>query len=281
MPGDGEGALVPAPAERPQVITGADRLALERAVGLLERPNLMARLANLVGEPVEKLIDALPARATGRLHEVVRGALRRLLDVAVRTLDEEPRPPARLRHKLATGASGAIGGFFGGAALAVELPVTTSIMLRSIADIARAEGEDLRFLEPRLACLEVFALGGRSVDDEGAETGYYAVRAALARAVNDAARYIAERGLTTEGAPVVARLIGQIASRFGVVVSEKLAAQAVPVVGAIGGAGVNLLFMNHFQDMAEGHFTVRRLERQYGKTTVQDAYRAIRDAHGR
>lgn len=261
-----------------EVMTDHDRADLERAVLLLERPGLVARLSNLLGEPIEKLVDALPARTSERLHEAVRVALHRLLDVAVRTLDEEPRPPARLRHKVATGVSGAIGGFFGGPTLAVELPITTSIMLRSIADIARAQGEDLGRLEARLACLEVFALGGRAASDEGTETGYYAVRAGLAKAVNDAARYIAERGLTGEGAPVVARLIGQIASRFGVVVSEKLAAQAVPVVGAVGGAGINLLFMDHFQNVAEGHFTVRRLERAYGKTAVQDAYRAICDS---
>jgi hypothetical protein len=39
--------------------------------------------------------------------------------------------------------SGAAGGTFGLAALPVELPVSTTIMLRSIAEIARSEGEDL------------------------------------------------------------------------------------------------------------------------------------------
>jgi hypothetical protein len=49
----------------------------------------------------------------------------------------------------------------------------------------------------------------------------------------------------------------------------------VPVIGAAGGALVNMLFINHFQDMARGHFTVRRLERIYGAHVVGAAYKAL------
>jgi hypothetical protein len=55
-------------------------------------------------------------------------------------------------------------------------------------------------------------------------------------------------------------------------VSEKIVAQSVPVVGAAGGAVINLLFIDHFQDVARGHFIVRRLERTYGAETVKRAY---------
>jgi hypothetical protein len=95
---------------------------------------------------------------------------------------------------------------------------------------------------------------------------------ALARAVTEAAEFIAERGLVREGAPAIVRLIAQIASRFGAAVSEKVAAQAIPVIGAAGGAIVNLMFIDHFQDLARGHFVVRRLERVYGADVVRDAY---------
>jgi hypothetical protein len=50
-----------------------------------------------------------------------------------------------------------------------------------------------------------------------------------------------------------------------VVVSQKLAADVIPVVGALGGAAVNAAFIDHFQMLARGHFTVRRLERIYGE----------------
>jgi hypothetical protein len=75
-----------------------------------------------------------------------------------------------------------------------------------------------------------------------------------------------------EGGPVLVRLLAQIASRFGVVVTQKLAAQAVPLIGALGGAAVNYAFIDHSQEIARAHFTVRRLERRYGKDAVRTAY---------
>src|SRR5205823_14903616 len=102
-----------------------------------------------------------------------------------------------------------------------------------------------------------------------------AARAMLAKSVTEAARYVTERGLIEEGAPILVRFLGQIASRFGVVVSQKVAAQAVPVVGALGGAAVNYAFIAHFQEVARGHFTVRRLERVYGKNLVRTEYERL------
>ena len=66
-----------------------------------------------------------------------------------------------------------------------------------------------------------------------------------------------------------------LVARFGVVVTQKVAAQALPVVGALGGAAVNYAFIEHFQDVARGHFTVRRLERIYGKDLVRQEYERI------
>jgi hypothetical protein len=59
------------------------------------------------------------------------------------------------------------------------------------------------------------------------------------------------------------------------VVTQKLAAQAIPLVGALGGAAVNYAFIEHFQDVARGHFTVRRLERTYGKELVRREYERL------
>ena len=262
------------------VFGDADLDDLEAAVLALENPSLIARITDVIGVPLEQVLDVLPARANVRLQKSARIALEKLLNVSVGTLRRHAdEPSSDLKHKLAGGLSGAVGGFFGMAALAAELPVTTSLILRSIADIARSEGEDLDSLDTKLACLEVFALGGKAATDDAAETGYFAVRAAMAKAMTDAAKHIAERGLTQEGAPVIARFIASIASRFGTVVSEKAAAQAVPVLGAVGGASVNVLFMKHFQDVARGHFVVRRLERRYGQDEVRREYARI--ARGR
>jgi len=255
--------------------TTQDYADLQVAVRLLEEKRFIARLTHYAGQPMEKMLTALPRRATDGVHKVVRVTVTRLLGLALKTMGAKPRTAALRLHKIAGGMSGAVGGAFGLPALALELPVTTAIMLRSIADIARSEGENLASPEGRLACLEVFALGGGREGKEGTDTGYYAVRASLAKALSEAAQHIARKGLTEKGAPVVARFIAQIASRFGALVSEKMAAQAVPVIGAAGGAAINLLFIDHFQDTARGHFIVRRLERAYGKDTVQQAYRQL------
>ncbi|MHC4816392.1 MAG: EcsC family protein, partial [Planctomycetota bacterium] len=77
------------------------------------------------------------------------------------------------------------------------------------------------------------------------------------------------------GAPVIVRLLAQIAARFNTVVGEKIIAQGVPVVGALGGAAINVLFIDHFQDMARGHFIVRRLERGYGEEEIRKRYEQL------
>ena len=178
-------------------------------------------------------------------------------------------------HKVVTAVTGGVGGMFGLVGLAVELPISTTAMLRSIADIARSEGEDLSSPEVRLSCLQVLALGGASTSDDSAETGYFAVRAVFSKTISEMAEVLAERGVARHAAPAFVELAGRLAARFGVTVSEKVAAQAVPVVGALGGATINVMFTDHFQSMARGHFTVRRLERIYGPEVVREAYDAM------
>jgi len=160
-------------------------------------------------------------------------------------------------------------------ALAVELPVSTTIMLRSIADIARSEGEQINDIEAKMACIEVFALGGPARSDDAIESGYFAVRAALSKSIADAAEYVAKKGAIEKGAPALIRFIVKVAQRFSIQVSEKAAAQAIPAIGAVGGAVINTLFIDHFQDMARGHFIVRRLERKYGPEQVKTLYNEI------
>lgn len=249
-----------------------DLAALRAARTILERPSLAARLSDAVGAPLERGFALLPERWADLVQAAVQKSLEAALEVAVTSLGRGAGRSRDRWHRWAVAATGAGGGAFGLAGLVVELPVSTTLMLRSIADIARSEGEDLETFEARLACLEVFAFGGRSGADNAAETGYFAVRSALAGTVAEAARFLAERGLTEKGAPVLVRLIAAIGSRFGVVVSEKVAAMAIPAIGAVGGALLNTIFISHFQDMARGHFTIRRLERKYGPEEVRQAY---------
>ena len=108
----------------------------------------------------------------------------------------------------------------------------------------------------------MFALGGLKGEADAANSGYFAVRGLLAKSVAEAARFIVDRGAVAECGPVLVRLLAQIASRFGVVVTQK----------------VNYAFIDHFQEFARAHFTVRRLERRYGKDAVRIAYDKLSSA---
>ncbi len=255
-----------------QTMTDADLAELLYAKTLLENPGLAARISNAIGTPIEKGLSMLPEGANHIIVTTTRKALEMGLDVAMSTLNEQPQHSANGWHKAFAGLSGAAGGMFGLPALAIELPVSTTIILRSIAAIARSEGENIKSPETRLACLEVFALGGASGSDDAVESGYFAVRAALAKSLSEAAQYIAANGVAQKTAPPLVRLLTQIAARFGVPVTQKAVAQSLPVVGAAGGALINTLFMDHFQNMSRGHFIVRRLERTYGVAVVKVAY---------
>ena len=258
-------------------LSQAELEELRRAKALLENPGIAARLADLVGSPIERGMKMLPDKWQRGVHGATETALMKAADVAVRTLGNGRS--TRLRdnfHRLAVAASGAAGGAFGLPALALELPVSTTLMLRSIADIAAAEGEDPRAIETKLACLMVFALGSaRDKSDDAAESGYFAARSALATAVSEAAKHLAQKGLGKGVAPPLVRLITLIGARFGIVVSEKAAAQAIPILGAAGGALINTVFIGHYQDMARGHFVVRRLERVHGAEAVRVAYESL------
>ncbi len=257
-------------------LSSAEIEELRTAKLLLDNPSLAARISNLVGTPIERGFAMLPKSWNQVVNDATRKSLEAALDVAVWTMDHnQPASPSNWWHKLAVGTTGAAGGAFGLPALTVELPISTMIMLRSIADIARSEGEDLNAPDAKLQCVQVLGLGGTSKSDDGADTGYFAARAAMAKAVSDAAAYLAGQSVAQQGAPAIVRLITQVASRFSIVVSQKAAAQAVPVVGAVGGAVINTLFIGHFQDMGKGHFTVRRLERIHGAGVIEPIYRKL------
>ncbi|AUT67256.1 MULTISPECIES: EcsC family protein [Paraburkholderia] len=264
-------------------LSADDLAALRRAKHELESPALAMKLASIVGSPMEKLISRMPSIASDKVNDATQLALRKCLQIALRTLG---RPmagaplgvsdrPSNLLHKFAVATTGAAGGAFGLFALPVELPVTTTLMFRSICDIARSEGEDLTSVDTQLQCLTVLGMGGTSKADDDADYGYFIMRGALAQAVSKASSEIATKGFTTHGSAALLRLLNTIAARFSVQVSEQIAAKSIPAIGAVLGAMVNTVFIDHFQQVAHGHFTVRRLERQYGMDAVQAAYQAI------
>lgn len=264
-----------------------DQQALARAMRELEQTSLAVRLSSLLGQRAGVIGTILPEPVAAVANRAAVLAVRNGLDFALRSLAGKPLKDRRRMHKSLAVFAGAAGGAFGLSSLPVELPVTTTILLRSIADIGRSEGQDLTDPRAALSCLEVFAYGGRAGmnrviavasgrDEEmdlhkGSAVGasYFAIRALLAKSISEAANLLAGRGITRAAAPVMVRLAGQIGSRFGTAVAQKLAAQSIPILGAAGGAAINYAFADHFETIARGHFTILRLERRYGAPIIR------------
>ena len=251
---------------------------LQKAKMILENPGFAIKVAGYLGKPIEFAIDKIDSET---LNQVTSKALGKALDVAIGSLNTGSGTiPSNFKHKLMASGSGAVGGLFGLSALAIELPISTTIMLRSIADIAQSQEHTLSDMETRLACLEVFSLGStKNAADDASESAYFAARATLAfemRAALNSVSHMSSKAiqdaLSRGQMPILIKFINTIASRFGIVVSEKLAAQAVPLIGAAGGVAINLMFIDHFQDMAEGHFIVKRLEKKYGSEKIEMLY---------
>lgn len=239
---------------------------LRAAFAALDTPSLAARLATLAGLPVEALRARLPALLQGGLDGAVRAALSAAMTAALASGPDVT--PARLAsrwfHRGLAAAAGAMGGAFGLPGTLVELPVSTTVLLRQIAAIAAEEGEDLRAPDTAAECLKVFALGGSSPGDDAAESGYFALRLALAEALKGAA-----------GRSILPGFLAAVAARFAGPVGLKLAAQAAPLLGAAAGAAVNLAFLEHFRTLGRGHFVLRRLERSHGPAPIRAAWEAL------
>jgi hypothetical protein len=251
-----------------------DLAELEWAHRHLEHPSLAARLSSVIGVPIEQALHLLPQSWYRRVDEAAERSIKSMLDLTIKSMARiEPDAADDRLHRLLVVGTGAVGGFFGPLMLLAELPVTTALMLRSIADIAHSQGEDMASEETRVACMQVFALGGRTKEDSAADTGYYGLRLTLS--LHFSQRLLQFKAVSKAPVPAGLNLARGIASRFGVVVSDKAAAQLVPVAGAVGGALINLVFMHHFQDIARGHFIVRRLERQHGVDGIRAAYERI------
>jgi hypothetical protein len=169
------------------------------AARYLENSSLLMQMADSVGKPLKWMLKTADKIAPGRVDEAVGAALRTALAVAVRTIPsgtvmtnerevEAIAATPSLLHKFSVALTGSVGGLFGVAGLALELPITTTIMLRSIASIARDFGEDLSTPEGELHCLTVFCLGGPAAKDDALDSAYLAARYGMQEVVAHAAR---------------------------------------------------------------------------------------------
>lgn len=224
--------------------------ATEAALEALARRHAAAnglgmQLLGLVGGSAENLLERLPDGVKDRLEGATRLALERAFDAAQRSRGLVSDRGDWLNTAVTT-AMGAAGGFGGLPTALAELPVTTTVLLRAIQGIAAEHGFDPNEEEVRLDCIRVFAAAGPLADDDAADLGFLAAR------------------VTITGQSLQA-LIARVAPRLSVVLGQKLAAQAAPLIGAVAGAATNYVFTSYYQEMARVHFGLRRLAAESGE----------------
>ncbi|MDN3491503.1 EcsC family protein [Winogradskyella bathintestinalis] len=267
-----------------------DKDALMQAKSSMQNLGWAIRNVNKIGSTVETGINYVPENVLVKVQKITESVLLKIIKANLLTIqkDKKFKKPSKVTYKSIVTGTGAVSGFFGSstglgtAIFASEVTITTKFLLRTIMDIARSEGEDIYTFEGQMACLQVFALGGDSKDDDGMEMSYYTTRMALNSALNNVSSAGLKMGLESliKGAGVLGsgalgNFISKIATRLSLLISEKFLAQAVPIAGAIGGGGLNYVFVDHFQKMATAHFTIRRLERKYGANEIKLIYENV------
>lgn len=242
------------PANLPPAAQSAiDEIAARhRAAG-----GLMMKLVAAAGGQIENRMDLLPDRVKSRINAATSAALEAAYGLAERSLvggGAGAMGGDRAHLALAT-LTGVLGGLGGLATALAELPVTTAVIFRAIQTIAAGHGFDPADPAVRAECLQVFAAGSPLPGDDGVNTSFLAARVTLT-------------------GPGLQRLIASISPRFAALLGQKLAAQTVPILGAVTGAGVNYTFMDYFQEMAHVRFGLMRLAEAHDKVAVAAAFRA-------
>ncbi|MEI4471531.1 EcsC family protein [Frigidibacter sp. MR17.24] len=234
--------LVPAPADvtDPVVIAALDALARRHRAA----NGMGMQLMGTVGGSAENLLERLPDRVKDRLEGATKLALETAFNAASRSRGVVTDRKDWLNTVIAT-AMGAAGGSGGLATSLAEIPVTTTVLLRAIQGIAAEHGFDPTDEATRFDCIRVFASAGPMAKDDGTDLGFLAAR------------------VTITGTSLHA-LIARVAPQLSLVLGQKLAAQAVPVLGAVAGAAVNYAFTSYYQEMARVQFGLRRLAEDSG-----------------
>lgn len=212
-----------------------DRLARQyRSAG-----GVGVQLLNTLGSGAESLLERLPGPVRDNLQSGTEQALQLAMRAANRSRDAVPDQAAWVNTAVAT-AMGAAGGFGGISTAVVELPATTTLLLRSIQGVARAEGFDPTAQNVQFDCIRVFSAAGPLRKDDGADLGFLATRMAVT-------------------GPALRAAIASVSPKLAAVLGQKLAAQTLPVLGSVAGATTNLVYAKYYQQIASVHFGLRRL----------------------
>lgn len=215
---------------------------------------VLMKAINFVGGQVEDGLKMLPVAARAQIDVAARRALEASYNAASKTRTSYAGSDGI--HKALGALSGALGGLGGLPTALAELPVATTVIFRAVQGVAAHYGEDIQSEQTRLECLAVFGSGGPGTSDDGVDTSFFGARLGLT-------------GAAVHG------LIGKVAPRFATVLSQKLASQSVPILGAAAGAGTNYAFTDYYVQMAHVHFGLRKLARDHGEAAVIDEFHRI------
>lgn len=213
----------------------------------------LTRFVLSLGGKAEAGLAALPEPLRARLIDLARDGLGRSYDLA------QSGPLARIAsartHRALGAASGALGGMGGLASATLEIPFTITLIFSAVQQVAASHGEDPAAAQTRLDCLHVFGSGGPGEADDGIDTAFLGARATLT-------------------GPALQAVIARIAPRVAAVLGQKLAGQAVPLLGAAAGAGTNYAFLRYYTEIAHVHFGLKKLTRQHGVEAILDHFHA-------
>lgn len=248
------------PPDLPDLPAPLDGTARAQIIALAARQRgangVLMRAVTAMGQGVEGGLHSLPAPVRAQINAVAHRALRQSFDLASRSRKGAGGAIGSDQlHKVLGSLSGGLGGLAGLPGALVELPFATTLIFRAVLHVAVSYGEDPQSDETRAQCLAVFSAGGPGAADDGVDTAFIGARLGLS-------------------GPAVNALIARVAPRFAAVLSQKLAAKTVPVLGAVAGAGVNYAFVDYYVSLAHVHFGLRRLARQYDRAAVVDAFHA-------
>ncbi|WP_347266880.1 EcsC family protein [Paracoccus sp. (in: a-proteobacteria)] len=236
---DSRQAVLP-PITDPTVHAEIDRLARR----YLDAGGIGMELVSAIGGRAESLLARLPDAVRAQSDRLTLRALNRAFGAASLSRGWLRERGDGFNRMLST-ASGAVGGLAGIGGAVLELPLTVTLLLRAIMDIAAEHGFEPDSDRIRREALHVFAAAGPLADDDGTDLGLIAAR------------------VTITGTTVQA-LIARVAPRLSVSLAQKLAAQTVPVLGAAAGAAINYSFTRYYQELARVHFGLLRLSQETG-----------------
>jgi hypothetical protein len=208
-------------------------------------------LVNKLGGKLEAQMAHIPPQLRTRVEKITGEALTRSLSIANKGRNAPDFGP-RAAPALAA-LTGAIGGAGGIATALAELPVTVTVILHAILRAAEAEGFDTTLPEVQAACLRVLGSGGPLADDDGVNTSFIGAR------------------LTLSGS-AVHKLLATVVPGFATALTQKLAAQAIPVLGAVTGATLNATFLTYYRELAHIRFALLRLSIQHGAAPIRLAF---------